>query len=178
MDQDKGIAVTNFTKKCYFPTSKGGGGGGQKQDELLEVLLTMKTDKESFVRKLTIEKENTAIVIASEEQLNNLLMFSTSEIDFCTVQIDPTFNLGPYECTPISYRNLMMKRKRTGKSPLGLAPVLIHYRKDQNTYSSFLQSLIDLKPALQGMLSTGTDGEQALVNAIEANSALFPPLPR
>ena len=137
----------------------------------------MKTDKESFVRKLTIEKENTAIVNASEEQLNNLLKFSTSEIDICTVQIDPTC-LGPYECTPISYRNVMMKGKRTGKSPLGLGPVLIHYRKDQNTYSSFLQSLIDLKPALQGMLSTGTDGEQALVNAIQANSALFPPLPR
>ena len=142
--------------------------GGQKQDELLEVLLTMKTDKEPFVRKVTIEKENTTIVIASEEQLNNLLKFSTSEIDFCTVQIDPTFRLGPYECTPISYRNLMMKRKPTGKSPLRLGPVLIHYRKDQNTYSGFLQNLIDLKPALQGMLSTGTDGEQALVNAIDA----------
>lgn len=62
----------------------------------------------------------------------------------------------------------MMKRKRTGKSPLRLGPVLIHYRKDQNTYSGFLQNPIDLKPALQGMLSTGTDGEQALVNAIEA----------
>ena len=167
MDQDKGIAVTNFRKKRYLPLK---GRGGQKQDELLEVLLTMKTDMEPFVRKITIEKENTAIVIASEEQLNNLLKFSTSEIGFCTVQIDPTFNLGPYECTPISYRNLTMKRKRTGKSPLGLGPVLIHYRKDQNTHSCFLQSLHDLKPVLQGMLSTGTGGEQALVNAIEANS--------
>ena len=32
--------------------------GGQRQDELLEVLLTMKTDKEPFIRKITIEKEN------------------------------------------------------------------------------------------------------------------------
>ena len=54
----------------------------------------MKTDKEPFVRAVTTEKENTTIVIASEEQLNNLLKFSTSEIDFCTVQIDPTFRLG------------------------------------------------------------------------------------
>ena len=38
--------------------------GGQKQDQLLEVLLTMKTDKEPFVRKVTIEKENKTIVIA------------------------------------------------------------------------------------------------------------------
>ena len=142
--------------------------GGQKQDKLLEVPLTMKTDKEPFVRTVTTEKENTTIVIASEEQLNDLLKFSTSEIDFCTVQIDPTFRLGLQEFTLISYRNLMMKRKRTGKSPLRLGPVLIHYRKDQNTYSGFLQNLIDLKPALQGMLSTRTDGEQALVNAIEA----------
>ena len=141
--------------------------GGEKQDELFEVLLKLKTDKQPFVRKVTVEKENTTIVIASDNQLNDLMKFSTSEIDFCTVQIDPTFRLGPYECTPISYRNLMLKRKRTGKNPLRLGPVLIHYRKDHNTYSGFLQSLIDLKPGLQGVLSTGTDGEQALVNAIE-----------
>ena len=61
----------------------------------------------------------------------------------------------------------MMKRKRTGKSPLRLGPVLIHYRKDQNTFSSFLQTLIDLKPQMQRVISTGTNGEQALVNAIE-----------
>ena len=128
----------------------------------------MKTDKEPFVRKVTFEMENTTIVVASEEQLNNLLKFSTSEIDSCTVQIDPTFRLGPYECTPISYRNLMMKRKPTGRSPLRLGPVLIHHRKDQNIYCGFLQNLIDLKQALQGTLSTGTDGEQALVNAIDA----------
>ena len=83
------------------------------------------------------------------------------------MQIDPTFRLGPYECTPISYRNIRLKRKRTGKNPLRLGPVLIHYRKDHNKYSGFLQALIDLKPGLQGVLSTGTDGEQALVNAIE-----------
>ena len=62
----------------------------------------------------------------------------------------------------------MMKRKPTGRSPLRLGPVLIHHRKDQNIYCGFLQNLIDLKQALQGTLSTGTDGEQALVNAIDA----------
>ena len=115
----------------------------------------MKTEQEPLVQKITIEKENTTIFIASDKQLNDLAKFSTSEIDFCTVQIDPTFHLGPYECTPISYRNLMMKRKRTGKSPLRLGPVLIHYRKDQNTFSSFLQTLIDLKPQMQGLYPLG-----------------------
>ena len=127
--------------------------GKEKKDELLEVILKMKTEKGPFVQKITIEKKNTTIVIASDKQLNDLAKFSTSEIDFCTVQIDPTFRLGPYKCTPISYRNLMMKRKRTGKSPLELGPVLIHYRKDQTTFSSFLQTLIDLKPQVQGVIS-------------------------
>ena len=68
------------------------------------------------------------MVIASHDQFNNLMKFSTLEIDFCAVQIDPTFQLGPYECTPISYRN------HTGKNPLQLRPVLIHYFKDHNTY--------------------------------------------
>ena len=121
--------------------------------------LKLKTDKQPFVRKVSVEKENTTIVIASDNQLKDLMKFSTLEIDFFTVQIDPTFRLGLYKCRPISYRNLMLKRKRTGKNPLRLGSVLIHYRKDHNTYSAFRQALIYLKPALQGVLPTATDGE-------------------
>ena len=52
--------------------------GGEKKDELFEVLLKLKTDKQPFVRKVSVEKENTTIVIASDDQLNNLMKFSTS----------------------------------------------------------------------------------------------------
>jgi len=77
--------------------------GKEKDDELLEVLLKMKSEDEPFIRKVSLEKANLTIVLASENQLAELAKYSTSELDFSVVQLDPTFNLGPHECTPISY---------------------------------------------------------------------------
>ena len=80
----------------------------------------MKSEEEPFIRKVSLEKENLTIVLASENQLAELAKYSTSELDFSIVQLDPTFNLVPYECTPISYRNLLLKNKRSGTSPVRL----------------------------------------------------------
>ena len=85
---------------------------------------------------------------------------------FAVMQIDPTFNLGPYECTPISYQNLLLERNSTGKPPVFVGPVLIHYKKDKRTYMDFLNKLKSLTAGLQEIISFGTDGEMALVNAI------------
>lgn len=120
---------------------------------------------EPFIGKVSLEKENLTIVLASENQLAELAKYSTSELDFSIVQLDPTFNLGPYECTPISYRNLS---KRSGTSPVRLGPVLIHCRKDEKTFREFLQTVVDAKPKLKEILSCGTDGEIALINAIQS----------
>ena len=85
----------------------------------------MKTEEEPFTRKVSLEKENLTIVLASENQLAELEKYSTSELDFSIVQLGPTFNLGPYECTPISYTNLLLRSKKSGTSPGRLGLVLI-----------------------------------------------------
>ena len=123
---------------------------------------------EPFIGKVSLEKENLTIVLASENQLTELAKYRTSELDFPIVQLDPTFNLGPYECTPISYRNLLVKSKRNGTSSVRLGPVLIHCRKDEKTFREFLQTVVDAKPKLKEILSCGTDGEIALINAIQS----------
>ena len=87
---------------------------------------------------------------------------------FTVMQIDPTFNLGPYECTPISYRNQFLERNSTGKTPIFVGPVLLHYRKDECTFKDFLNKLKSVRPGLQDIISVGTDGEKALVNAVES----------
>ena len=105
-----------------------------------------------IIREVSLEKENLTIVLASENQLAELAKYSTSELDFSIVQLDPTFNLGPYECTPISYRNLLLKSKRSGTSPVRLGPVLIHCRKDERTFREFLQTVVDAKQKLKEIL--------------------------
>ena len=127
----------NQVKKAPLPAYLQGKGKG---DELLEVLLKIKSEEEPFIRNVSLEKENLTIVLASENQLAELAKYSTSEPDFSIVQLDLTFNLGPYECTPISYINLLLKSKRSGSSPVTLGPVLIHYRKDEKTFQDFLQT--------------------------------------
>lgn len=62
----------------------------------------------------------------------------------------------------------MLKSKRSGTSPVRLGPVLIHCRKDEKTFREFLQTVVDAKPKLKEILSCGTDGEIALINAIQS----------
>ena len=45
---------------------------------------------------------------------------------------------------------------------------MIHYRKDEKTFRDFLQTVVDAKPKLKEILSCGTDGETALINAIQS----------
>lgn len=141
---------------------------GVNDDEVSAVLLRMKEEEISFIRDVSIGKEGLSIVLASDVQLAELEKFCTEEIMFTVLQIDPTFNLGPYECTPISYKNLLLEKKSTGKHPVFVGPVLIHYRKDERTYRDFLNKLKSLRPGLQDIISIGTDGEMALVNALQS----------
>ena len=103
----------------------------------------------------SIGKEGLSIVLASDVQLAEMEKFCTEEMMFTVMQIDPTFNLGPYECTPISYQNLLLERKSTGKPPVFVGPVLIHYKKDERTYMDFLNKLKSLRAGLQEIVSFG-----------------------
>ena len=142
--------------------------GGEKDDEVLSVLYWMKEEGNKIIQDVSFGRESLSIVLASDVQLTEMEKFCTEEMMFAVLQIDPTFNLGPYECTPISYQNLLLERESTGKSPVFVGPVLIHYKKDACTYKDFLSKLKSLRPGLQNVVSFGTDGEMALVNALRS----------
>ena len=128
----------------------------------------MKEEDSSYIRDVSIGKEGLSIVLASGVQLAEMEKLCTEEMMFAVMQIDPTFNLGPYECTPISYQNLLLERKSTGKPPVFVGPVLIHYKKDEHTCMDFLNKLKSLRAGLQEIISFGTDGEITLVNALQS----------
>lgn len=132
--------------------------GKEKNDELLDVILKMKTEEEPLVPNVTLEKESLTIVLVTENQLGDLARYSTSELDFCIAQLDPTFSLGSYESKPISYQQVMLRSKRMGVSPVRLGPVLIHFRKDEKTFRHFLLTIVVELLKLKEILSCGTDG--------------------
>ena len=79
--------------------------------------------------------------------------------------VDPTFSLGEFEVTPVTYRHLLLESRRTGKSPICVGPILIHYRKTFPTYLFFSSSMFGLQRELVNVKSFGTDGEEALSDA-------------
>ncbi len=118
-----------------------------------------------FVRDLKAAPEP-AIVVARDYQLQDLVRFATVEHKFSIVTVDPTFCLGEFDMTPITYRHLLLQSCRTHRPPVFVGPMLVHYRKTFSTYVFFASSLIGLKRELQGVRAFGTDGEEELVKAL------------
>ena len=58
------------------------------------------------------------IVIALDGQLDDLVRFcaSSAGIETCIMTVDPTFYLGEFECTPITYRHLLVVTRRNKTS--------------------------------------------------------------
>ena len=88
-----------------------------------------------------------------------------SSIEFGILTVDPTFSLGQFDVTPITYCHLLLATKRNENTPVFLGPVLIHYRKTFATYLFFASSLVGLSSQLEGIRAFGTDGEKALSDA-------------
>ncbi len=101
-------------------------------------------------------------VVASKRQLNDIKRFCCNPIEYRPFTIDPTFNLGPYNVTPISYQNLLVTGKEGGH-PTMIGPVLLHEKKTKTTYSMFVGTIKSLEPDLTNLLAFGTDDETALV---------------
>ena len=50
-----------------------------------------------------------------------------------SISIDPTFDMGQFEVTPVVYRHLFLTSKKTGNHPIFLGPTMIHHWKDFQT---------------------------------------------
>ena len=121
---------------------------------------------DKFVRVVTACPEPMCL-LANDQQLADLARFGTDPSLFSVLSIDPTFSLGDFSVTCITYRHLLVTDPRTGQSPIMLGPLFIHQSKSYSTYHFFASSLIGIAPKLVGVLAFGTDGEEALVKAFK-----------
>lgn len=132
-------------------------------DVLAEVMLMCKDSSEqAYVRSVEAAPEPMC-VLATDQQLADLERFCTG--DPCSVaSVDPTFNLGPFYVTPITYQNLLVETDK-GHHPIVLGPVLIHKTKTFRPFHYFGSTLIRLNPRLINLKAFGTDGEPELIKA-------------
>ena len=127
-----------------------------------------KDRKSAFIRDVRVANEPLC-VLATDRQLNDLKRFCCNETEFRPFSVDPTFDIGQFNVTPISYEHLLLKTKRDDKHPTLIGPVLTHERKTEETYSTFASSLRTMEPDLSSVMAFGTDDEKALANAFNNN---------
>jgi len=139
-----------------------------ESNALLSVMVMCKEgegkDANPFVRVVTSAPEPMSI-LCTNLQLFDMQRFCTDSVDFCPISIDPTFDLGDFSVTVITYCNLMLKHRRTKKNPVMLGPMMVHRRKLLTSYHFFALSLVSLNPSVALLRSLGTDGEECLYNA-------------
>ena len=102
-------------------------------------------------------------VLASNRQLKDLEHFCTTKDEFSILGIDSTFNLGDFSVTITTYQHLHFRDRKTGKSPIMLGPMLVHQRKDTQSYFFLASSLVRLNPNTKHLKAIGTDGEKEIV---------------
>ena len=61
-----------------------------------------------FIRDIKCLREP-AVVLATERQLNDLVRFCTCRDKFTILTVDPTFSLGDFDVTIITYRHMILR---------------------------------------------------------------------
>lgn len=157
--------VSQFKRRLPKSTHSGPSHSYNDDDELYTIMLQAQLeDREKYARDIKMHPEP-AILLVNDRQLNDLSRFSCNPFQFCILTVDPTFCLGDFDVTPITYRHLLLESIRTGKPPVMIGPTLIHYKKSFQTYLFFASSLIGQKKDLVKIRAFGTDGEKALIDA-------------
>ena len=91
-----------YEKKVKVP-------GCNPADELYSIMFKARQELITFVRDIKVLPEP-AIILALDYQLDDLVRFATND-DHCVLTIDPTFSLGKFDVTPITYRHLLFKKE-------------------------------------------------------------------
>ena len=113
---------------------------GKELDEMASFNWYAKTEGKGFVRMHELSGES-LILLATDKQLDDLSRLCINRLDYYYLSVDPTFNFGEFSVTPTSYRNIILKNRKTNKSPVFVGPIFIHHSKTKETYSQFFQKL-------------------------------------
>ena len=99
---EKQVSVIAAKQKMKQKTK----GSSVESDDLFVVMQRAHAEDLSsqFIR--SIRATDPAIVIADDIQIADMVRFCTSNIEFGILTIDPTFCLGKFDVTPITYRHL------------------------------------------------------------------------
>ncbi|XP_044179665.1 uncharacterized protein LOC122961148 [Acropora millepora] len=161
-------------KQAYYSRASVSSASSFQKDEMLELHNKLRDHQEEmgegFLREINFTDSPHAF-LALEDQLDNVVRFCTSSSRFSVLGVDATFKLGDFFLTMTTFRNLMLRSRRTGKHPVFLGPAIMHMSRKTEDYLMFTQALIRRRRALIDLKAYGTDNEDALRNAFRITFA-------
>ena len=101
-----------------------------------------------FIREVTGAPE-LRCVLEFDWQLQENEKFCTNF--FTIFSADPTFNLGNFNLTGTTYRNLKVVTRKEGHHPIMIGPLLLSQTKSLETYHYFFGELIGLNKNLKNV---------------------------
>lgn len=106
-------------------------------------------------------------VLGTATMCSDLSKYTTSDLLCYPFSVDPTFKMGQFEVTPVVYKHLLLKSKRTNESPVFLGPTMIHHKKTYDTYRALAATCAGKCKGLSKAKGFITDGEETLSRAFE-----------
>ena len=165
-----GGSIPKSRSQVRYHQSKNKEKSSSQSDSLFSVMLQCKSTNpnsdDAFVRSVVAAPEPMA-VLATNRQLNDMVRFLTDSQQYTVMGIDPTFNFGDFNVTPVAYRYLLLEHRKEGHSPIILGPILVHQQKKFSSYHFFASTLISLCPSLRNIKAFGSDGETQLYQAFQ-----------
>ena len=76
--------------------------------------------------------------------------------------IDTIFNLCDLWVTDTSYGNKRLINRESGKNPIFLGPMMLHFTKDEGAFDRFAPELLAADPKLIELKNLGVDMESAI----------------
>ncbi|PIK57067.1 hypothetical protein BSL78_06007 [Apostichopus japonicus] len=111
-------------------------------------------------------------ILGDQIMCHDLGKFTSSSLLSFPFSVDPTFNFGSFEVTPIVYKHLFLKSKATGEPPVFLGPTMIHHKKDYSTFKTLSSVCVASCKDLEVAKGFVTDGEVGLFQAFESDIPL------
>ena len=167
--QSAGVTPRN-RKQAYTMKQQTAGCARQSStNDVLGSLLAMANEERwcdgqtTFIRTIQTHPNPLFIVLGSSTQFQNLKCYCPSELVSSILTVDPTFNIGKYSVTPVTYQDLLLVSKRTGEHPICIGPILISQNLTKEVYTDFVYCIQKNCPGLKEELRAfGTDGEKPL----------------
>ena len=109
-------------------------------------------------------------VIGNARMLNNM----SNAVGGLPISIDPTFNHGAFEVTPVTYRHQLIESRSKNypnqwvKATV-VGPTIIHHEKTEETFDTACRVIARKTGLMNKKVGIVTDGETALINACANN---------